>query len=51
MARRLDSLRIPASAIHTDDGVADHNPEPIFDWRAIYGRLPAEVADHRNPAG
>jgi len=41
MARRLDSLRIPASALHYDDGVSELDPEPIFDWRTIYGRSPA----------
>jgi glycosyltransferase involved in cell wall biosynthesis len=40
MARRPDSLRIPAAALHFDDGVSDLNPEPIFDWRAIYGHSP-----------
>jgi glycosyltransferase involved in cell wall biosynthesis len=41
MASRLDSLQIPASALHADDGVSDLNPEPIFDWGRIYGRSPA----------
>ena len=41
MARRLDSLRIPAAALHHDDGVSELNPEPIFDWSTIYGRSPA----------
>jgi glycosyltransferase involved in cell wall biosynthesis len=36
MAPRLESLRIPAEALHVDDGVGDLNPEPIFDWRTIY---------------
>jgi len=40
MSRRLESLRIPASALHYDDGVADLDPEPIFDWRPVYGRAP-----------
>jgi glycosyltransferase involved in cell wall biosynthesis len=40
MQRRLTSLRIPASALHVDDGVTDLNPEPIFDWDQIYGHLP-----------
>jgi glycosyltransferase involved in cell wall biosynthesis len=40
MARRLDSLRIPAEALHHDDGVSELNPEPIFDWSTIYGRSP-----------
>jgi glycosyltransferase involved in cell wall biosynthesis len=40
MARRLDSLQVPASKLHYDDGVKDLNPNPIFDWREIYGRAP-----------
>jgi glycosyltransferase involved in cell wall biosynthesis len=40
MARRPESLRIPASCLHFDDGVSELNPEPIFDWREIYGRSP-----------
>jgi glycosyltransferase involved in cell wall biosynthesis len=34
-------LLIPASALHFDDGHSELNPEPIFNWRAIYGHLPA----------
>jgi glycosyltransferase involved in cell wall biosynthesis len=41
MRRRLESLQIPASALHLDDGINDLDPEPIFDWRAIYGASPA----------
>jgi glycosyltransferase involved in cell wall biosynthesis len=40
MRRRPESLRIPAGALHLDDGVRDLDPEPIFDWRTIYGRAP-----------
>jgi len=40
MAGRLESLRIPAEALHYDDGVAELDPEPVFDWRRIYGRAP-----------
>jgi len=40
MGRRLDSLAIPAAQLHLDDGVADLDPEPIFDWRRIYGIAP-----------
>jgi Glycosyl transferase family 2 len=36
MRRQLDSLRIPADALHFDDGVSDLNADPIFDWRQIY---------------
>jgi hypothetical protein len=42
MARRLDSLEIPAAALHFDDGVAELDPNPIFDWREIYGRAPED---------
>ena len=45
MARRLDSLRVPASALHHDDGVNELDPEPIFDWSTIYGRSPAALAE------
>jgi glycosyltransferase involved in cell wall biosynthesis len=41
MREQLESLRIPADALHYDDGVSDLNPEPIFDWRAIYRGSPA----------
>lgn len=37
MGRRIESLQIPASDLHLDDGVSDLNPDPIFDWREIYG--------------
>lgn len=40
MGRHPESLRIPASALHYDDGVSDLDPDPIFDWREIYGRAP-----------
>jgi len=36
MAERLESLQIPAAALHFDDGVSDLDPEPIFDWSQIY---------------
>jgi hypothetical protein len=38
MARRLDSLQIPAAAQHYDDGVSELDPEPIPDWGEINGR-------------
>jgi hypothetical protein len=38
-ARRLDSLRIPASA-HHDDGISEA-ARADFDWRATYGGAPA----------
>jgi hypothetical protein len=40
MGRDLASLRIPASSLHFDDGVSELDPEPVFDWRRIYGRPP-----------
>ena len=40
MRRRLESLRISASALHYDDGIRDLNPRAVFDWREIYGRSP-----------
>jgi glycosyltransferase involved in cell wall biosynthesis len=36
MRRQLDSLHIPATALHFDDGVSELNQDPIFDWRLIY---------------
>lgn len=43
MGRRLETLEIPAAALHRDDGVSDLDPNPIFDWREIYGRSPEAV--------
>jgi Glycosyl transferase family 2 len=40
MAQRLESLRIPAAALHVDDGMSELDPDPIFDWGLIYGRAP-----------
>jgi hypothetical protein len=40
MALRGEGLRIPASALHVDDGVSELDPEPVFDWRRIYGYEP-----------
>jgi hypothetical protein len=40
MRQRVESLQLPARALHFDDGVSDLDPEPIFDWREIYGRSP-----------
>jgi hypothetical protein len=37
----FEKLLIPASSLHFDDGRSELNPEPIFNWRAIYGHLPA----------
>ena len=44
MGRRLDSLTIPAEALHNDDGRTELNPDPIFDWGEIYGRGPETEA-------
>jgi glycosyltransferase involved in cell wall biosynthesis len=48
MARSPESLRIPASALHYDDGISELDPEPVFDWRTVYGRLPEMVAEQGN---
>ena len=40
MAEQLDSLEIPAEALHYDDGVSELDHDPIFDWSAIYWRSP-----------
>ena len=42
MGRRLNSLVIAADQLHRDDGVADLDPSPIFDWRRIYGSAQEE---------
>jgi glycosyltransferase involved in cell wall biosynthesis len=42
MRNNLDSLRIPAEALHFDDGMTDLDPDPIFDWRQIYWDSPEE---------
>ena len=41
MKAHADRLLIPPQALHFDDGRSELNPEPIFDWRAIYGHAPA----------
>ena len=43
MKTHLAKLLIPASSLHFDDGHSELNPEPIFNWRAIYGY--AQTAD------
>jgi glycosyltransferase involved in cell wall biosynthesis len=43
MAARIESLRIPASALHYDDGVRELDPEPKVDWRHVYGHAPEAV--------
>lgn len=37
MRQWSDRLRIDPSALHLDDGTSELNPEPIFNWRDIYG--------------
>jgi glycosyltransferase involved in cell wall biosynthesis len=37
MSRRPESLRIPAETLHLDDGVSELDPNPVFDWRTVYG--------------
>jgi glycosyltransferase involved in cell wall biosynthesis len=41
MKSHAERLLIPAHALHRDDGRSELNPDPIFDWRAIYGRAAA----------
>jgi glycosyltransferase involved in cell wall biosynthesis len=43
MKTHLDKLLIPASSLHYDDGQSELDPDPIFNWRAIYGH--AQPAD------
>ncbi len=44
MKLRLQALEIQPPQLHYDDGDAELNPQPIFNWRSIYGYgLPAEV--------
>jgi glycosyltransferase involved in cell wall biosynthesis len=42
MKTHVDKLLISASALHFDDGHSELNPEPIFNWRAVYGHAPTE---------
>ena len=50
MLQRLDSLQIPATSLHFDDGITDLDPDPIFDWREIYGHGPEVVAPNSRSA-
>jgi glycosyltransferase involved in cell wall biosynthesis len=44
MKLRLQALEIQPQQLHYDDGRGELNPEPIFNWRSIYGyRPPVEV--------
>jgi hypothetical protein len=36
MKAHVDKLLIPPQSLHFDDGHAELNPEPIFNWRPIY---------------
>ena len=42
MKSHFDRLLIPAPSLHFDDGRTELNPEPVFNWRALYGHLPAD---------
>ena len=40
MQRRLDLLELQPEQLHCDDGHSELNPDPIFNWRSIYGYGP-----------
>jgi glycosyltransferase involved in cell wall biosynthesis len=40
MQRRLELLELSPEQLHYDDGHAELNPAPIFNWRTIYGYGP-----------
>jgi len=46
MSRWLERLVVSPDQLHFDDGISELNPEPIFNWRLIYGtkanQTPAE---------
>ena len=45
MKLNMDRLEIAPEQLHYDDGRSELNPEPIFNWRSIYGfGAPAESA-------
>lgn len=53
MAMRRERLVIPSHRLHYDDGVADLDPTPVFDWRSIYGleaSLPEQAHALTTPA-
>jgi hypothetical protein len=37
MKRNMERLEINSGELHYDDGRSELNPEPIFNWRSIYG--------------
>jgi len=41
MKAHVDRLLIPPQSLHFDDGHSELNPEPVFNWRALYGHMPA----------
>jgi hypothetical protein len=43
MQAHTDKLLIPATSLHFDDGLSELNPEPVFNWRSIYGVGPARA--------
>jgi glycosyltransferase involved in cell wall biosynthesis len=49
MARRLQALEISPRQLHCDDGHSELNPEPIFNWRTIYGYGPPAEAENTAP--
>lgn len=42
MKLHIERLEIPSGQLHYDDGHSELNPEPIFDWRSIYGYGPPD---------
>ena len=42
MQRRLKLLELSPEQLHYDEGHAELNPDPIFNWRTIYGYGPPE---------
>ncbi len=42
MKHNMDRLEIAPQELHYDDGRSELNPEPIFNWRSIYGFGPAQ---------
>ncbi|HEY5176558.1 MAG TPA: class I SAM-dependent methyltransferase [Terriglobales bacterium] len=40
MKLRLERLEIQPAQLHYDDGHAELNLQPVFDWRSIYGHEP-----------
>lgn len=49
MKHRMERLNLRADQLHYDDGVANLDPSPIFNWRTIYGHS-LEVPETDSPA-